>query len=234
MNQGYQQQQYASAPPVGGGYQNPGQYQNNPGQFQNNPGQFQNNTGQYQNNQGYNQSHNQYPGGQGVTQNIREWFTAIDQSGNGRVSALELQAALTNSDWSRFSMETCILMIKLFDRSNDQKIDINEFQALWNYIQEWKRIFESFDRDRSGTIDVNELTSAFNQMGFRLSPNFSQVVVKRYDTTGRGCITFDAFIHACVLVKNSTDSFAKKDLQRKGEATFNFEEFLTIYLNTVK
>lgn len=48
---------------------------------------------------------------------------------------------------------------ELFDRSNDQKIDINEFQALWNYIQEWKRIFESFDRDRSGTIDINELTS---------------------------------------------------------------------------
>lgn len=47
----------------------------------------------------------------GVAPNIREWFTAIDQSGNGRVSALELQAALTNSDWSRFSMETCTLMI---------------------------------------------------------------------------------------------------------------------------
>lgn len=47
----------------------------------------------------------------GIAPNIREWFTAIDQSGNGRVSALELQAALTNSDWSRFSMETCTLMI---------------------------------------------------------------------------------------------------------------------------
>ncbi len=45
----------------------------------------------------------------------------------------------------------------MFDRDQSGQIDINEFQALWNYIQQWRGVFDGFDRDRSGAIDVNEL-----------------------------------------------------------------------------
>ena len=36
-------------------------------------------------------------------------------------------------------------------------IELHEFQSLWNYIQQWKGVFEQFDQNRSGAIDFNEL-----------------------------------------------------------------------------
>ena len=45
----------------------------------------------------------------------------------------------------------------MFDRDQSGTIDLNEFQALWNYIHQWKGVFDQFDRDRSGAIESQEL-----------------------------------------------------------------------------
>ena len=47
----------------------------------------------------------------------------------------------------------------MFDTNHSGQIDMNEFQALWNYIHQWKGVFDGFDRDRSGAIDANELNN---------------------------------------------------------------------------
>lgn len=50
-------------------------------------------------------------------------------------------------------------ILGMFDRDRSGQIDLNEFQALWTYIHQWKAVFDQFDRDRSGSIDVNELNN---------------------------------------------------------------------------
>lgn len=50
-------------------------------------------------------------------------------------------------------------ILGMFDRDRSGQIDLNEFQALWTYIHQWKSVFDQFDRDRSGSIDVNELNN---------------------------------------------------------------------------
>ena len=45
----------------------------------------------------------------------------------------------------------------MFDRDHTGTIEINEFAALWNYIQQWKGVFERFDTNRSGQIEAHEL-----------------------------------------------------------------------------
>ncbi len=47
----------------------------------------------------------------------------------------------------------------MFDTNHSGQIDLNEFQALWNYIHQWRGVFDGFDRDRSGHIDANELNN---------------------------------------------------------------------------
>ena len=47
----------------------------------------------------------------GVDPNLYSWFVAVDADGSGQISAKELQAALTNGNWSNFNPETCRLMI---------------------------------------------------------------------------------------------------------------------------
>lgn len=46
-----------------------------------------------------------------MDQEVLGWFQALDADGTGELSASELQAALTNSDWSPFDEETCTMMI---------------------------------------------------------------------------------------------------------------------------
>lgn len=67
----------------------------------------------------------------------------------------------------------------MFDRDQSGTISFQEFQQLWQYIQQWKGVFDRYDRDRSGQIEAHELHTAFIEMGFNLSTNFVQLVISR-------------------------------------------------------
>ena len=73
--------------------------------------------------------------------------------------------------------------------------------------------------------------SAINQMGYRLSPQFSHMVVWRYDIHTRSRITLDNFIQSCVLLKNVTDTFRAKDTAGTGNINISYEEFMTVVMN---
>ena len=50
----------------------------------------------------------------GIDPQVYQWFTAVDADKSGKITALELQQALTNSNWSHFNAETCRLMIGVY------------------------------------------------------------------------------------------------------------------------
>ena len=56
-----------------------------------------------------------------------------------------------------FSHFPHLIFTDMYDKDHTGTIDINEFQALFNNINQWKAVFESYDKDRSGRIDQNEL-----------------------------------------------------------------------------
>ena len=47
----------------------------------------------------------------GMDPSVYSWFVAVDADRSGQITAKELQAALTNGNWSNFNAETCRLMI---------------------------------------------------------------------------------------------------------------------------
>lgn len=44
----------------------------------------------------------------------------------------------------------------MFDKDQSGTIDLQEFQQLWKFIQEWRAIFDQYDRG-SGKLGQNEL-----------------------------------------------------------------------------
>ena len=94
---------------------------------------------------------------------------------SSQIDAKELQKALVNGNWSHFSEEACRMMIDMFDKDKSGQINLAEFGALFQYINQWKGLFEGIDRDRSGFIDTQEFSQALNQMGYRFSQTFVQV-----------------------------------------------------------
>ncbi|KAI8643914.1 hypothetical protein BD408DRAFT_341435 [Parasitella parasitica] len=170
----------------------------------------------------------------GVDPQLLSWFKAVDTDGSGQLSADELQKALINGDWSPFNIETVRLMVNMFDTDNSGTIKYEEFAGLWKYIEDWKRCFQTFDVDRSGTINENEMGIALRSFGFNVSSTFIKTLIQKFDryatikNTGKGDVSFDNFVQACVTMKTLTDSFKQFDNNHDGWIQINYEQFLDL------
>ncbi|XP_066917170.1 programmed cell death protein 6-like isoform X3 [Clytia hemisphaerica] len=170
--------------------------------------------------------------GQPIDQNFL-WniFQKVDKDRSGTITHVELQQALSNGTWAPFNPETIRLMIGMFDKDRNGTITFQEFGALWKYVTDWQQCFRGFDRDNSGSIDKNELKQALTSFGYRLSDKFYDILVKKFDRSNRGSITFDDFIQCCVALQNITNTFQQYDTQRSGWIQLQYEQFLSAGFN---
>ncbi|GFO45732.1 peflin-like [Plakobranchus ocellatus] len=159
---------------------------------------------------------------------VQQWFMSVDTDRSGQITAHELQQALVNTNWTQFNMETCRLMIGMFDKDFSGTINLYEFQALWHYIQQWKSTFDRFDSNKSGSIEAHELHEAFKTMGYNVSAPFVQMVVVKFDHYGRRCLTLDNFIQSAVMLKCLTDSFRQRDTAMTGNVRMSYEDFMSL------
>ncbi|KXN72775.1 EF-hand, partial [Conidiobolus coronatus NRRL 28638] len=104
----------------------------------------------------------------------------IYSDGSGQLSAIELQRALINGDWTPFSIETVCLLIDLFDRDFSGTLDFNEFRGVWGYLEQWRQLFFQFDADRSGFLDQQELGRALRAFGFPIKDVFIANLVRKF------------------------------------------------------
>ncbi|XP_023201270.1 peflin [Xiphophorus maculatus] len=163
----------------------------------------------------------------GVNPEAYQWFYSVDADQSGFINSKELKQALVNSNWSNFNDETCLMMINMFDKTRSGRVDLFGFSALWDYIQQWRALFQQYDRDRSGSISGTELHQVLTQMGYKLSPQFSEMLVQRYG--GRGGpqgIQLDRFIQACTQLQSMTQVFRERDTGMTGNVRLSYEDFL--------
>ncbi|XP_061738485.1 peflin isoform X2 [Nerophis ophidion] len=164
----------------------------------------------------------------GVNPEAHQWFQSVDTDHSGFINLKELKQALVNSNWSNFNDETCLMMINMFDKTRSGRMDLLSFSALWGFLQKWRALFQQYDRDRSGAISGTELHQALAQMGYNLSPQFSESLVRRYSVhPARPGIQLDRFIQACTQMESMTQFFREKDTSRTGNVRLNYEEFLS-------
>ena len=76
------------------------------------------------------------------------------------------------------------------------------------------------------------LTVAYNEMGFRVSPTFCQLVVSVFDRQARRCLKFDDFIQSCVMLRSLTDSFRTRDANQDGCIQVSYEDFMTMAISS--
>jgi len=173
----------------------------------------------------------------GADPQLWSWFTAVDLDRSGAISAIELERALINGDWTPFDLDTVKLLMTIFDTDRSGTIGFTEFAGLWKYIKDWQNVFRHFDRDRSGSIDGGELREALGQFGFNLSPPLLNLVQRKYASTataGRGPppgISFDRFVRACVVVKQLSEAFGRLDTDRDGWIQINYDQFMETVLS---
>lgn len=162
-----------------------------------------------------------------------QWFQTVDTDHSGSINLKELKQALVNSNWSAFNDETCLMMINMFDKSRTGRIDLFGFSALWAFMQQWRALFQQYDRDRSGCISGTELHQALSQMGYNLSPQFTESLARRSPAQGGrpGAMQLDAFIQICTQLQSMTQAFREKDTAMTGNIRMNYEDFLSCAVN---
>jgi len=156
---------------------------------------------------------------QGVDPTLFPLFKAVDKDGSGQLSEKELRAALVNGDWTSFDPHTVRMMIRMFDTDRSGTIGFNEFCGLWGFLAAWRGIFDRFDTDGSGNISFQEYSDALSAFGYRLSPQFIQLLFRSYDKrgeqpqqsasapAGQNAISFDLFVQSCISLKRMTEVF---------------------------
>ena len=100
--------------------------------------------------------------------------------------------------------------------------------GLWGFLLAWRNLFDRFDTDRSGTIQYHEFSEALIAFGYRLSPQFVQLLYRTYDRRGDNRLSFDLFVQACISLKRMTDVFKKYDEDRDGYITLSLYVSITI------
>ncbi|XP_061760674.1 grancalcin-like isoform X3 [Nerophis ophidion] len=156
------------------------------------------------------------------------YFTAIAGQ-DGEVDAEELQRCLTQAGftgtYSPFSLETCRIMIAMLDRDFTGKMGFNEFKELFMALNGWKQNFMMFDRNRSGTVEPHEMNQAISSMGYRISPQALNAILKRYNKGGR--IFFDDYVACCVKLRALTENFKRRDTMQRGSVNFLYDDEAT-------
>ncbi|XP_012590354.1 PREDICTED: programmed cell death protein 6 [Condylura cristata] len=143
-------------------------------------------------------------------------FCRVDRDRSGVISDNELQQALSNGTWTPFNPVTVRSIISMFDRENKAGVNFGEFTGVWKYITDWQNVFRTYDRDNSGMIDKNELKQALSGFGYRLSDQFHDILIRKFDRQGRGQIAFDDFIQGCIVLQRLTDIFRRYDTDQDG------------------
>jgi len=92
---------------------------------------------------------------------------------------------------------------------------------LWGFLAAWRNLFDRFDVDRSGNISYSEFSEALVAFGYRLSPQFVQLLFRTYDRRNEKAMSFDLFVQACISLKRMTDVFKKYDEDRDGYITLS-------------
>uniref|UniRef100_A0A8C8CA77 EF-hand domain-containing protein n=2 Tax=Oncorhynchus TaxID=8016 RepID=A0A8C8CA77_ONCTS len=179
-----------------------------------------------------------YPGQQ--QDPLYGYFAAVAGQ-DGHISAEELQQCLTQANFSggyKRHCCSCSLTEATPQRDMSCTMGFNEFKELWTVLNGWKQHFMSIDRDQSGTVDPQEMHQAVTSMGYRLSPQAMNCIIKRFSSQGK--ITFDDYVACCVKLRTltvylcmfATDLFRKRDQAGQGMATFPYDDFIQCTMST--
>ncbi|XP_018430055.1 PREDICTED: programmed cell death protein 6 isoform X2 [Nanorana parkeri] len=160
-------------------------------------------------------------------------FQRVDTDRSGVISDTELQQALSNGTWTPFNPITVRAIISMFDRECKGGVNFTEFTGVWKYITDWQNIFRAYDRDNSGFIDKDELKQALSNFGYRLTDQFYDILIRKFDRQKKAQIAFDDFIQCCTVLQRLTDVFRRYDTDQDGWIQISYEQYLNMVFNVV-
>lgn len=98
---------------------------------------------------------------------------------------------------------------------------------MWALLSQWRTLYNRVDRYGSGNLSVAEFSDALVGLGYRLSSKFVDLFFHTFDDRNQGFLSFDIFVHGCLVLQQATEIFKRHDDDRDGYITLSFEGFVT-------
>lgn len=129
-------------------------------------------------------------------------------------------------------------IFKTYDRNGSGLIDDQELNQGIFYLN-FKKIVDGFaNLFRYPVVYMQILTfsilwflfTAFSQMGFNFSSNFTKQLTSRSNDHKE--VSVDEFIVLCISIQRLTEAFRVRDTQQNGVIQIGFEDFLNVVLTS--
>ena len=115
----------------------------------------------------------------------------------------------------------------MFDADRSGQIGVNEFLGLYQYIEQWKKVFEQYDTSRLGMLNHFQMKTALVQFGYAFSEQTFSSLLHKYDEDGNQQFTLDEFIAICCELYILKAAFTAESNQ-SDRATITYEAFLNV------
>lgn len=110
------------------------------------------------------------------------------------------------------------------------KLGLDEFTHLWKRIRRWCDVFKKHDADGSNNMSANELRSAFGEAGLSVNRHILRCLVLRYgsiisktsETHVERSLSFDDFIHCCIKLKISIETWNQQAAAASQQTKYGF------------
>lgn len=166
----------------------------------------------------------------GAIEEARAFFKKV-AGDDMEVNWEELQGLLDSTfklevkNFKGFSKDICRSMIAMMDADRSGKLGFDEFQVLWQSVNDWRDVFSQFDADKSGALNATELRQALNSAGFRVNNRVLQALVLRYGNRDSD-LAFDDFLSCAIKLKAMFEVFKERVADGENKAVFTLDEWL--------
>lgn len=152
--------------------------------------------------------------------------------GDLQMDARELVQALNslfsrNTETTVFGVESARNILAMADKERSGFLTFEAFRGLVSELMVWNEKFSTFDSDRSGDIDTFELNNLFDSIGFSVSRQVLESIVRRYGGR-KSRLSFVDFFHCASKIVALYNRFVETTKDgASGVADFNLEQWLS-------
>uniref|UniRef100_A0A8C1UUC2 Zgc:85932 n=1 Tax=Cyprinus carpio TaxID=7962 RepID=A0A8C1UUC2_CYPCA len=125
----------------------------------------------------------------------------------------------------KLSLEHCKSFVVLMDSQGMGRLDLTEFQALWEKLRKWTGIFMTFDKNKNQALDYLEIPAALTAAGIRVDEFILQLIGLRY-TEPDMTVSFPGFLFLLMKLDCMMRKFQSFDMTGMGVISVNSRQFL--------